>query len=192
MFELDLEKAEEPEIKLPISVRSLKKEKKKENSIKTSTSASLAKTFHWVAHNRLSKILKEMGIPDHLTCLLRNLYAGQEATVRNGHASKDWFQLEKKCVKDVYSHPTYLTYRQSSIEFSSVAQSCPILWDPMACSTPGFPVNHQLVGFTQTHVHRVGDATQPSHPMSSPSPPAFSLSQHQGLFPQISWFLCLF
>ena len=79
----------------------------------------------WIPTNW--KILQEMGIPDHLTCLLRNLYAGQEATVRNGHASKDWFQLEKKCVKDVYSHPTYLTYRQSSIEFSSVAQSCPIL-----------------------------------------------------------------
>ena len=188
MFKLDLEKAEEPEVKLPASIGSLKKQ---ENSWKTSTSLTMLKPLTmWITTNW--KILQELGIPDHLTCLLRNLYAGQEATVRNGHASKDWFQLEKKCVKDVYSHPTYLTYRQSSIEFSSVAQSCPILWDPMDCSTPGFPVNHQLVGFTQTHVHRVGDATQPSHPMSSPSPPAFSLSQHQGLFPQISWFLCLF
>ena len=66
--------------------------------------------------------------------------------------------------------------------FSSVAQSCPTLCNPMDCSTPGFPVHHQLLELTQTHVHRVGDAIQPSHPLSSPSPPAFSLSQHQGLF----------
>ena len=66
--------------------------------------------------------------------------------------------------------------------FSSVAQSCPILCDPMVCSTPGFPVHHQLPELTQIHVHRVGDAIQPSHPLSSPSPPAFNLSQHQGLF----------
>ena len=64
----------------------------------------------------------------------------------------------------------------------SVAQSCPTLCDPMDCSRPGFPVYHHLPEFTQTHVHRVGDAIQPSHPLSSPSPPAFSLSQHRGLF----------
>ena len=65
---------------------------------------------------------------------------------------------------------------------SSVAQSCPTVCDPMNCSTPGLPVHHQLPEFTQTHVHRVGDAIQPSHPLSSPSPPAFNLSQNQGLF----------
>ena len=69
---------------------------------------------------------------------------------------------------------------------SSVAQSCPILSDPMDCSTPGLPVHHQLPEFTQTHVHWVGDAIQPSHPLSSPSPPAFNLSQHQGLFQWVS------
>ena len=63
---------------------------------------------------------------------------------------------------------------------SSVTQSCPILHDPMDCSTPGLPVHHQLLEFTQTHVHWVGDAIQPSHPLSSPSPPTFNLSQHQG------------
>ena len=68
------------------------------------------------------------------------------------------------------------------LQFSSVAQSCPTLWDPMNCSTPGLPVHHQLSESTQTHVHRVGDAIQPSHPLSPPSPPAFNLSQHQGLF----------
>ena len=65
---------------------------------------------------------------------------------------------------------------------SSVTQSCPTLYDPVDCSTPGLPVHHQLLEFTQTHVHWVSDAIQPSHPLSSPSPPAFNLSQHQGLF----------
>ena len=70
----------------------------------------------------------------------------------------------------------------SSVQFSSVAQSCPTLCDPMNRSTSGLPVHHQLPEFTQTHVHRVSDAIQPSHPLSSPSPPAPNLSQHQGLF----------
>ena len=69
-----------------------------------------------------------------------------------------------------------------SVQFSSVTQSCLTLCNPMNCSTPGFPVHHQLPEFTQTHVHRVGDAIQPSHPLSSPSPPAPNPSQHQGLF----------
>ena len=69
-----------------------------------------------------------------------------------------------------------------SVQFSSVAQSYPTLCDPMNHSTPGFPVHHQLLESTQTHVHRVGDAIQPSHPLLSPSPPALNLSQHQGLF----------
>ena len=66
--------------------------------------------------------------------------------------------------------------------FSSVAQSCPTLRNPMNCSTAGLPVHHQLPEFTQTHIHWVSDAIQPSHPLSSPSPPALNLSQHQGLF----------
>ena len=71
---------------------------------------------------------------------------------------------------------------KDSVQFSSVAQSCPTLCDPMNLSMPGLPVHHQLPEFTQTHVHWVGDAIQPPHPLLSPSPPAFSLSQHQGLF----------
>ena len=70
----------------------------------------------------------------------------------------------------------------TSVQFSSVAQSCPTLCDPMNSSTPGLPVHHQLPEFTQTHVHRDGDAIQPSHPLLSPSPPASNPSQHQGLF----------
>ena len=93
MYKLDLEKAEEPEIKLPISTES---QRKQGNSRKTSTSASLTMLKPlavWITTNW--KILKEMGIPEHLTCLLRNLYAGQEATVRTGHGTMDWFQIGK-------------------------------------------------------------------------------------------------
>ena len=93
MFKLDLEKAEEPEIKKPTSFGS---QKRKKNSRKTSTSASLyTKAFDCVDHNKLWKILKEMGIPDHLTCLLRNLYAGQETIVRTRHETTDWFKIGK-------------------------------------------------------------------------------------------------
>jgi len=93
MFKLDLEKAEEPEIKLPTSVVSSKKQ---ENSRKNNYFfIDYAKAFHYVAHHKLWKILQEMRIPDHLTCHLRNLYAGQKATVRTGHGSTDWFQIGK-------------------------------------------------------------------------------------------------
>ena len=74
----------------------------------------------------------------------------------------------------------------NSVQFSSVTQSCPTFCNPMDCSMPGLPVHHQLLEFIQTHVHQVGDAIQPSHPLSSPSPPAFNLSQHQGLFQWIN------
>src|SRR5574339_364703 len=93
MFKLDLEKAEEPEIKLPTSAGSSKKQ---ESCRKTSISALLTMPKPlpgWITINW--KILKEMGIPDHLTCLLRNLYAGQKATVRTGHGATDWFQIGK-------------------------------------------------------------------------------------------------
>ena len=78
------------------------------------------------------------------------------------------------------------TEAESGMEFSSVAQSRPALCDSMDCSTPGLPVHHQLPEFTQTHVHWVSDAIQPSHSLLSPSPPAFNLSQHQGVFQAIS------
>ena len=72
------------------------------------------------------------------------------------------------------------------IQFSSVAQSCPTLCDPMDCSKSGFPVHHQIPKLAQTHVHWVGDTVQPSHSLPSPSPPAFNLSQHHGLFQWVS------
>ena len=96
MFKLDLEKAEEQEIKLPTSTGSSKKQ---ESSRKTSTSALLTtpKPLTCVDHNKLWEILQEMGIPDHLTCLLRNVYAYQEAIVRTGHGTTNWFKTGKEC-----------------------------------------------------------------------------------------------
>ena len=115
MFRLDLEKAEELEIKLPTSTGSSKKQ---ENSRKTSSSVLLTMSKPlavWIATNW--KILKEMGIPDHLTWLLRNLYAGQEATVRTGNGTMDWFQIGKRvcqgcilspCLFNLYAN--YITW----------------------------------------------------------------------------------
>ena len=98
MFKLVLEKAEEPEIKLPTSAGpSNKQESSRKNSY--FCLMDYAKGFDCVHHNKLWNILKEMGIPGHLTCLLRNLYAGQEATVRTGHGTTDWFQTEKEYIK---------------------------------------------------------------------------------------------
>ena len=99
MFKLDLEKAEELETKFP-----------------TSAGSDYAKAFDCVDHNKLWKILKEMGITDHLSCLLRNLYAGQETTVKTGHGTKDWnngSKLGKGYIKTIYYHLTYLAYMQS-------------------------------------------------------------------------------
>ena len=90
---------------------------------------------------------------------------------------QDWGKWERGVGED---------WTFSSVQFSSVTQSCLTLCDPMDCSTPGLPVHHQLPEFTQTHVHCVGDAIQPSHPLSSPSPPTFNLSQYQGLFRWVS------
>ena len=107
MFKLDLE-AEEPEIKLPTSTGSWKKQ---ESSRKTSTSVLLTTPKPltvWITTNW--KILQEMGVPGHLTCLLRNLYAGQEATIRTGHGTTDCFQIGKGVCQAVYCHPAYLTY----------------------------------------------------------------------------------
>ena len=103
VFKLDLEEAEEPEIKLPTSVGSLKKQ---ESSRKTLTSALLTMPKPLtVDHNILWKILKEIGIPDHMICILRNLYAGQEATVRTEHGRADWFQIRKGVIKGCVLSP---------------------------------------------------------------------------------------
>ena len=126
MFKLDLEKAEEPEIKLPTSVGSLKKQ---ESSTKTPTSALLntpKPLTVWITTNW--KILKEMGIPDHLTCLLRNLYAGQEATVRTGHGTTDWFQIGKGvhqgCILSLCLFNLYAEYIMQNARLDEESTSC--------------------------------------------------------------------
>ena len=112
MFKLDLENTGEPEIKLPTSAGSWKKQ---ESSRKISISALLTMPKPLtVDHNKLWKILKEMGIPDDLTCLLRNLYTGQEATVRIGHGTTDWFQIGKGVHQGCILSPAYLTYMHST------------------------------------------------------------------------------
>ena len=190
----------------------------------------------WITTNW--KILQEMGISGHRTCLLRNLYAGQEATVRTEHGSTDWFQIGKgvrqgcilsPCLFNFhaeyimwnarldeaqagikiargninnlrYAHDTkdpldeseraewksWLQTKHSknedydiwSHQFISVQLLHHVwLFNPINCCTPGFPVHHQCLDLAQTCVHLVGDAIQPSHPLSSPSSPAFSLFQ---------------
>ena len=107
MFKLVLEKAEEQETKLPTSAGSWKKQEFQKNIY--FHFIDYAKAFECVDDNKLWKILKEMGIPDHLTCFLRNLYAGQEATVRTGHGTTDWFQIGKGVCQGCICHPAYFT-----------------------------------------------------------------------------------
>ena len=123
MFKLDLQKAEEPEIKLPTSIVLSKKQ---ESSKKTSTSALLTmpKAFDYVDHNKLWEILPEMGILDHLTCLLRNLYAGQEATIRTGHGTTGWFQIGKRVQQGYILSPCLFNFYA---EYTDM-QMTPPLW----------------------------------------------------------------
>ena len=125
MYKLDLEKVEVPEVNFPTFIGS---QRKQWGFSKKSPTASLTtlKAFDCVDCNQLWKILKNMGIPDHFTCLLRNLYAGQEATVRTRHGTMDWFKIGKEYVKAVYCHSTYLTSMKST-----------------SCEMPGW-MNHKL------------------------------------------------
>ena len=107
MFKLVLENAEELEIKLPTSTDHRKCKKIQKNIC--FCFIDYPKAFDYVDHNKLWKILKVMGIPHHLTGLLRNLYAGQEATVRTRHETMDWFQIWKEYIKAIYCHHAYLT-----------------------------------------------------------------------------------
>ena len=113
MSKLDLEKAEEPEIKLPTSAGSSKKQ---DNSKKIYFCfIDYTKAFDCVNHNKLWKILQEMGTPDHLTCLLRNLYAGQEATVRTGHGTTDWFKIRKGVCQGCILSPCLFNFSEEYI-----------------------------------------------------------------------------
>ena len=114
MFKLVLEKAKETEIKLPTSVGSSKKQESSRKNIYFCF-IDYAKAFDCVDHNKLWKILKEMGILDHLTYLLRNLYAGQEATVGTGHGTTDWFQIGSGVHQGYILSHSYLTYMQNTL-----------------------------------------------------------------------------
>ena len=122
---------------------------------------------------------KELDMTERLTLLLfKNIF------IKETYICQDIFSYakKKKILNNSNVVKTLTSVFISSVQFSSVAQLCLTLCDPMNRSTPGLPVHHQLLESTQTHVHWVGDAIQPSHPLSSPSPSALNLSQHQGLF----------
>ena len=132
----------------------------------------------------LSKLLGVGGEQGGLACCDSWAHKTLDTTERLNWTELNWRQYgllnlsvfsmdREKCITNPCNY---------SLQFSSVTKLCTTLCNPMDCSTPGFPVLHQLLEITQTHVHRVGDAIQPSHPVSSPSPPALNLSQHQGLF----------
>ena len=110
---------------------------------------------------------------------LRKRRRDKSQTERKSLKSNIWRELISRKKKETSK---LITWKTATQYFSSVAQFCPTLADPVNRSTPGLPVHHQLPEFTQTHVHQVSDAIQPSHPLSSPSPPAPNPSQHQGLF----------
>ena len=133
MFNLDLGKAEEPEIKLPTSVGSQKKQESSRRKKQTNKQTNIyfcfidyAKTFGCIDHNKLWSILKVMGIADHLTYLLRNLYAGQEEIHTTVHGTRTGSKLGNEYIRAVYCHPTYLNYVQST-----------------SCKMPGW-MNHKL------------------------------------------------
>ena len=151
VFKLVLEKPEEPEIKLPASTGSLKKAKEFQRNIYFCFT-DYANVFDCVDHNKLWKILKEVEIPDHLTCLLRNLYAGQEATIRARYRATNWFQTGKGVHQGSILSPCLFNLYAESVQLSPVTQPCLTLCDSMDCSTPGFPVFH-LPELAQTYVH---------------------------------------
>ena len=104
----------------------------------------------------------------------------------SGYQNNDW-GFNTTALPPSFSVPIPRWPTRQSVQFSSVAQSCPTLCDPMNCSMPGLPVHHQLPEFTHTHVHQVGDTIQPPHPLSSPSPPAPNPTQHQSLFQGVNF-----
>ena len=137
---------------------------------KTSNSQSNLEKEEWNWRNQpaqLQTILQSYSHQDSMVLAQRQKYRSVE---------------QNRKLRDKSTQPMDTLSLASSVQFSSVAQLCPTLCDPMNRNTPGLPVHHHLPEFTQTHVHRVHDAIQPSHPLSSPSPPAPKPSQHQSLF----------
>ena len=140
-----------------------------------------ARILEWVAISKLWKIQEEMGIPYHITCLLRNLYAGQEATVRTRHETVDWFKIGKVVHQGCILSPCLFNINAESVsQFSRSVVSDSLR--PHGLQHTRLPCPSPTPGFTQSHVHQVGDAIQRSHPLPSPSPLAPNPSQHQSLF----------
>ena len=136
-----------------------------------------------ICASRLDFFLKLTGLVylnDHRTLIL-NMLKEEVILSLASICSSFVLHVREECLKSIKITSWNLCILQS-VQFSSVTQSCPTLCDPMNRSTPGLPVHHQLPECTQTHVHRVSDAIQPSHPLSCPSPPAPNPSQHQSLF----------
>ena len=135
-------------------------------------------------------------IKDQLNFLMPNKFLLMLLILTESHSDPYiWVEMSLISEKLIYNSDELFTgfkmeikvhSLHSSVQFSSIVQSCLTLCNPKHCNTPGFPVLHQLPELAQTHVHRVSDAIQPSHPLSSPSPPTFNLSQHQGLFKWVS------
>ena len=127
------------------------------------------------------------GDPGSIPGLRRSPGAGngnplQYSCLENPMDRGAWWTILHRVTKSQTQLKRFSTHAYTVLQSSSVSQSCPTLCNPMDCNMPGFPVHHQLPELTQTHVHQVGDAIQPSHPLSSPSSPTFNLSQHQALF----------
>ena len=147
--------------------------------------------FLWSVQNRkIHRNTKEMS-----DCLeLRAGGIGEWLPMGHGVSPRgDWKRSERRQWRwldntvNVINVTKLNTLKLQILYYVSVQLLSRVLWDSMDCSTPGFPVHHQLLELAQTHVHQVGDAIQPSHPLSSPSPPALNLSQHQGLFKWVSY-----
>src|SRR5574337_1061312 len=155
MFKLVLEKAEEPEIKLPTSVGCWIMEKAREfQKIMYFCFIDYAKAFDCVDHNKLCKILQKMGIPDHLTCLLRNLYAGQEATVRTGDGTTDWFQIGKGVHQGCILSPCLFNFYAEYIMRNAGLEEAQV-----GIKIVGRNVNNKIAGRNVNNLRYVDDTT---------------------------------
>ena len=179
MFKLDLEKGEEAKTKLPISVGSSKKQ---ESSRKTSTSCFIdyAKAFDYVDHNKLWKILQEKGILDHITCFLRNMYAGQEATVRTGHATTDCFQTGKGVRQGCTLSPCLFNFcaEWSEVKLLSRVRLFATLWTAACQALPSMGFSRQEY-WSGLPFPSPGDLPNPGIEPRSPALQADALTSEQ-------------